>query len=375
MAHPDQHRSVRLPAGAPSAPPPVSGRPLRVGVVGTRTVSQGIGSYVARAFASAGCEVAAFVGTRSETVEQARAELARRFGLECRGYLDVESMLAGQPLDAIAICSPPAAHRAALAAALEARVHVLCEKPLWWEADSARRPDLQAQVESLASAFLERGRLLALNAQWPATLSAYRRLHPRAEEGGVRRFAMRLSPRGETPGRGHARQRRERLVVDAAPHALSLLQALAGHGSVEDATASEPATGATHGDASLGGGPGSPTAALAALDLRFTWATPAGRTEVELELRQCPEQPRPAGYAINGQWADREVELTGYSMALVSRERPARRVPLDDPLDLHVADFVAGIAAGRRTDVEALVESLGALRDLVGVAAGPEEAA
>ena len=360
MAHPDQHRSAR---------------PLRVGVVGTRTVSQGIGAYVARAFARAGCEVAALVGTRPETVEQARAELSRRFGLECRGYLDVESLLAGQPLDAIAICSPPAAHRAALAAALEAGVHVLCEKPLWWEAGSARRPDLTAQVEALASGFRERGRLLALNAQWPATLAAYRRLHPRAEEGGLRHFAMRLSPRGETQGRGDAgadagasaRPRRERLVVDAAPHAISLLQALVGHGSVQDAAASEPAArgGAAHGG----------RAALDALDLRFTWATSAGRTAVELELRQCPEQPRPAGYAINGHWADREVELPGYAMALVSRERPARRVPLDDPLDLHVADFVAGIAAGRRTDVEALVESLGALRDLVGVAAGPEEAA
>ena len=349
MAQPDQHHSDR---------------PLRVGVVGTRTVCQGIGAYVARGFARAGCEVVALVGTRPETVEQARAELSRRFGLECRGYLDVESLLAGQPLDAIAICSPPAAHRAALAAALEAGVHVLCEKPLWWEAGSARRPDLKAQVEALARGFLERGRLLALNAQWPATLPAYRRLHPRAEEGGLRRFAMRLSPRGETPGRGDAdaRQRRERLVVDAAPHAISLLQALAGHGSVEDAAASEPTA---HGE----------RAALDALDLRFTWATSAGRTQVELELRQCPEQPRPAGYAINDHWADREVELPGYAMSLVSRERPARHVPLDDPLDLHVADFVAGIAAGRLTDVEALVESLGALRDLVGVAAGPEEAA
>jgi len=346
----DPHRSDR------PSPPTVSGRALRVGVVGTRTVSQGIGAYVARAFARAGCEVTALVGTRRETVEQARAELSRRFGLECRGYLDVEGLLAGQPLDAIAICSPPAAHRPALASALEAGVHVLCEKPLWWEAESLRRPDLEAQAEVLARAFLERGRLLALNTQWPATLPAYRRLHPQAEQGGVRAFAMRLSPRGETSGPASARQRRERLVVDAAPHAISLLQALAGHGSVEDAVARE-------------------SAELAGLDLRFLWATPTGRIPVELELRQCPEQPRPAGYAINGHWADREVELPRYAMSLVSRERPARRVALDDPLDLHVADFVAGIAAGRRTDLEGLVESLGALRDLVGVAAGPEEAA
>ncbi|HZL98607.1 MAG TPA: hypothetical protein VFD43_00015, partial [Planctomycetota bacterium] len=147
----------------------------------------------------------------------------------------------------------------------------------------------------------------------------------------------------------------------------SLLQALAGRGTVVDAAAREPSA------AGRGGPPGG--APLAALDLRFTWAGSGGRIPVELELRQCPEQPRPAGYALDGRWADREVRLPAYAMTLVARESPPRAVPLDDPLDAHVAGFVAGIAAGRPTDVEALVESLVALRDLVRVAAGAQEAA
>jgi len=356
MVDSDEHREA--------ARPGVSGDRLRVGVVGTRTVAQGIGAYVARAFASAGCEVVALVGTSPATVAQARADLSRRYGLHCAGYLDVGAMLGEQALDVLAICSPPGAHREALAAALEAGVHVLCEKPLWWEADSARRAGLAAEVEALARGFRERGRLLALNTQWPATLPTFRRLHPQAEEGGVRSFSMHLSPRGDAPGSQPGRAGRERLVIDAAPHALSLLQALVGPGRVEGASASAPAP------ARAAGGP-----PLAALDLRFTWRTARIATRVELTLRQCPEQPRPAGYAINGAWADREVELPSYAMSLVSRETPARRVPLPDPLDAHVADFVAGVAAGRATEVEALVESLAALRDLVGVAVGSEEAA
>ena len=358
MVHSDEHREAARPGVS-------GGGRLRVGVVGTRTVSQGIGAYVARAFASAGCDVVALVGTSPATVGQARADLARRYGLECAGYLDVGAMLAEQRLDVLAICSPPGAHREALAAALEARVHVLCEKPLWWEADGARAlRAAEVEAEALVRGFVEQGRLLALNTQWPATLPSFRRLHPQAEKGGVRSFSMRLSPRGDAPGSQPERTRRERLVIDAAPHALSLLQALVGHGRVEGASASSPAPTPP---------PGGPP--LAALDLRFTWRSAALATRVELALRQCPEQPRPAGYAINGAWADREVELPSYAMALVSREAPARRVPLPDPLDAHVADFVAGVAAGRRTDVEALVESLAALRDLVGVAVGSEEAA
>ena len=359
MVQTDEHREGARPGLS-------GGRRLRVGVVGTRTVAQGIGAYVARAFASAGGEVVALVGTSPATVELARADLARRYGLQCAGYLDVGAMLGEQALDVLAICSPPAAHRAALLAALEAGVHVLCEKPLWWEADSARRAGLAAEVEALARGFAERGRLLALNAQWPATLPTFRRLHPQAEKEGVRTFRMLLSPRGDAPGQLAERVRRERLVIDAAPHAISLLQALVGHGRVEAASASVPA-GA---DASAGAGGG-----LAALDLSFLWRSARLATQVELALRQCPEQPRPAGYAINGAWADREVELPSYAMSLVSREGPPRRVPLPDPLDAHVADFVAGVAAGRRTDIEGLVESLAALRDLVGVAVGSEEAA
>lgn len=358
MVHSDEHQEAARPGVS-------GGRRLRVGVVGARTVAQGIGAYVARAFASAGCEVVALVGTSPATVAQARADLSRRYGLQCAGYLDVGAMLGEQALDVLAICSPPGVHREALAAALEARVHVLCEKPLWWEADSARRAGLAAEVEALARGFLERGRLLALNTQWPATLPTFRRLHPQAEKGGVRSFSMHLSPRGDAPGSQPGRVGREHLVIDAAPHALSLLRALVGPGRVEGASASAPAPAPA-----IGGGP-----ALAALDLRFTWRTAELATRVELTLRQCPEQPRPAGYAINGAWADREVELPSYAMSLVSRESPARRVPLPDPLDAHVADFVAGVAAGRRTDVEALVESLAALRDLVGVAVGSEEAA
>ena len=150
MVQTDEHREGARPGLS-------GGRRLRVGVVGTRTVAQGIGAYVARAFASAGCEVVALVGTSPATVAQARADLARRYGLQCAGYLDVGAMLGEQALDVLAICSPPAAHRAALLAALEAGVHVLCEKPLWWEADSARRAGLAAEVEALARGFAERG--------------------------------------------------------------------------------------------------------------------------------------------------------------------------------------------------------------------------
>jgi predicted dehydrogenase len=357
-----------------------TGRPLRVGVVGARQAVQGIGAYVAREFARAGCEVAGIVGTSEASVAAAQADLAARFGLACEGFTSLPELLARQRPDVVALCSPAGSHRAQLELALEAGAHVFCEKPLWWDETCApARPaapprtegpraegpraegpraegpgadELSRRVRALAEGFRSRGLLLALNTQWPCTLEAFRRLYPGVLTGTgpwpVRRFDMLLSPI----------RRGAEMVVDGAPHALSLLDALTGHGHVETVVAHRPGPDDT------------------ALDLAFRWIHAQGATEASLRLRTCPSQPRPAGYGIDGAWAERGVTQPGYRMQLTGG---GRSEPLHDPLDLRVAQFVAQVRAGTPTDVQGLVESLANLRDLVaaagdrgtGQAAGP----
>jgi len=47
-----------------------------------------------------------------------------------RWYESVEDLLSGEPLDFVDICTPPSSHAALVKRALEADLHVLCEKPL-----------------------------------------------------------------------------------------------------------------------------------------------------------------------------------------------------------------------------------------------------
>ena len=313
---------------------------LKVGVVGARQVVQGIGPYVARAFRSAGCDVVGLVGTSAQSAEAARADLAQRFGIEAAAFTDTAALLAELRPDVLAICSPTRVHRAALQAALAARVHVLCDKPLWWEADTASVPRaaLAGEARALVEGFRAAGRRLELTTQWPDTLPTYRRLHPRAEAGGLRTLDMLLSP--ITTGTA--------MLVDAAPHLISLLQELAGPGEVREAHVA-----------------GLSSEAAEVLELTFRYAHAGGETRARLALRRCETQPRPAGYALNGCWAERQVEQPGYRMTLVAE---GRSQPLPDPLDARVAGFVARCRAGEPTDVERLVESLALLRDLVGAA-------
>lgn len=56
-----------------------------------------------------------------------------------RVYESVGALLAGETLDFVDICTPPGSHAELIAQALDAGLHVLCEKPLTTRLDDARR--------------------------------------------------------------------------------------------------------------------------------------------------------------------------------------------------------------------------------------------
>lgn len=92
-----------------------------------------------------GCEraqiVAAADALESRLVE-ARWRLPR-----ARLYIEVEALLASEPLDFLDICTPPGTHASLTRLALHRGLHVLCEKPLVLSTDELRLVR-RAQVES-----------------------------------------------------------------------------------------------------------------------------------------------------------------------------------------------------------------------------------
>ncbi len=301
---------------------------LSVAVIGARRRRQGIGEHVARHLHRNGAAVRAIVGTTPESVAEACAALAAAHGLRCRGYASVEALLdaEGQALDALAVCSPIEAHAAGLEAALAARLHALCEKPL-----TNGAADLGAEARAFATRFAAAGRYLATVTQWPHTLAAFRRLYPEADldRRPPRRFAMRLSP----ISRGRA------MLVDSLSHPLSLLRALVGPGRAE------PRGVEWRGDE--------------AATVRFGYEHAAGEVEVEVALARCETQPRPASYAIDGREARREVRMPEYALALVGAN--GRRVAIEDPLGPLVRDFIARAGRADTPDVDGIASDAAAL--------------
>ena len=117
-----------------------------------------------------------------------------------RVYDDLELMLDGEALDFLDIASPPAFHAAAAKLALEARVHVIVEKPLCLNA---------AELEQLLSLAARNDRLLMCVHNWKYS-PAYRRVHELISVGRLGQvqyislIRMRSGPAGSSrrePGR------------------------------------------------------------------------------------------------------------------------------------------------------------------------------
>lgn len=297
--------------------------PPRVGIVGARRARQGLGPFVARDLVAAGAAVPCFLATSEATREEARRALRDVAGIDARGYLELDAMLAREALDALAILSPSETHARLLEAAAEAGLHALCEKPLVWGV-----PDLAASAARVCARFAERGLLLFENCQWPYALPTFEALHPGALARPPRRFAMQLEPvsRGLTS------------LGDALPHPLSLLQALLpGPARVRDVAFStrDPAA--------------------AELVLSFRFETDAAACDAEVRLTQSERQPRRAALALDGRLARRLVSPEDYRLCFADAERS---VPLPDPLTRLVADFVGALHGGHHSRTDPILQRM-----------------
>jgi predicted dehydrogenase len=106
-----------------------------LGIVGTGAISHAYAEAVKGLDGVqllAACDTDAAAAARFETVAG------------CSTYSTLRCMLAAQRLDAVVICTPPATHEAMAIEALECGTHVLCEKPLAIDVESADRMAIHA---------------------------------------------------------------------------------------------------------------------------------------------------------------------------------------------------------------------------------------
>lgn len=308
--------------------------PFKIAVVGPARSRQGTGPYVARAFHRLGCDIRAVVSSSLASATRAATRLEKEHGIRCRAFAGIEEALEAVPIDIVAICSPPSTHYRYLEAATNAGCHVFCEKPLWWPEQDMHTPECAQRLSNDTLRLVGRARkssiTLQLNTQWVFTLPGFYALHPQASPGPriIETFSMWLSP--QSTGKD--------MIIDAAPHALSMLYALFGAGRIQDLRCDSP-----------GSDPGRD------LQIVFDYLHATGDCAVSLGLHSTDALPKPAAYAINRQRVDRHVELPDY---LISLRSSGKQVPIVDPLMCSVKNFLGSVHSGCGVDETALIDGM-----------------
>ncbi len=175
-------------------------------------------------------------------------------------------------------------------------------------------PDAPRVAQRVVEDYEARGLLLWENVQWPFTLESYRALHASSAGATLRHFTMRLSPVRGGPAQ---------MLRECMSHPLSLLQALAP----------------PHADGLAGLMFSTTDEDAARLDVSLRYPGGDG-IAVRVTLAAVAEQPRPAGYALNGLAVDRRVRLPEYALTF---EHGGRAVDVPDPTDAIVAAFVGAL--------------------------------
>ncbi|NLG48824.1 MAG: Gfo/Idh/MocA family oxidoreductase [Chloroflexi bacterium] len=96
---------------------------VRIGIIGAGSIARY--AHVPGYQAQPNVELVA----AADAVPGRAAEFAAEFGIP-RAYDSTEEMLNNEQLDAVSVCTPNYAHKDATIAALNAGLHVLCEKPI-----------------------------------------------------------------------------------------------------------------------------------------------------------------------------------------------------------------------------------------------------
>ena len=205
---------------------------------------------------------------------------------------------------------------------------MFCEKPLWWPEKNISTlkdiADLTRKTTELVKQCNSKELVLQLNTQWPYTLPTYFALHP--QENNFTQFAMWLAPQS-TGGT---------MIVDTISHLLSMLYTLVGSGKINNINSN------FH---QLQSGQD--------LLIEFEFLHARGDMPVSITLSSSDAFPKPAAYAVNGLRVDRHVELPNYLISLQSRDK---KVPMIDPLESSIKNFISSIHSKATSDEVALID-------------------
>jgi predicted dehydrogenase len=272
---------------------------IRVAIVGARCQRHGTGPWFAKHFSEAGALITGVLGRSDESAALAQKELKERFGIDTRGHSDWQEFLEKSRPDLLVIATPAESHLGYLQKALEAKLPVMVEKPFVWQMGR----DNLSDAREILTAFEAKNIPLIVNTQWLESLPDFKKIYPECDMQKVHHFEMTLSPSSKGAF----------MLVDALPHAFSLLLEIKGLGQLENLSVEK--------------------ASEEKFKIAGVYTNDSGPCSFQIFLENCIEQPRPFSYKINDCEVKRVLDLERYAMSFSAKNA---LFPLIDPMILRV---------------------------------------
>lgn len=279
---------------------------MKTAIIGAGRKRNGIGPYIGKYFQKNGANVTAVLGTNEETAWEASSGLSQ-YGINAIAYTDFNCMVNKELPDAVVIASPSLTHYEYLMKCIDARLHIFCEKPFFWqEADDITTKML---LENIFKKSENNNLKIAMNSQWPFSLPYYEKLCGPIHRSKAKTFFINLSP--TVSGK--------KMIVESVPHALSILYSVFGNGKIDHLVIEAQEEN---------------------IIIKFNHISSTSNCEVLIQLVKEIAQPRSFSYGFNNKIIHRVLDLENYNIYFHYSDRT---LIINDPLELSVQDFISAV--------------------------------
>ena len=283
---------------------------MKTAIIGAGRNKSGIGQYIGKYFQKNGASVISVLGTTEKTARKASSILTQ-YGIHAAYYTDFNRMMKGERPDTVVIASPAQTHYDYLIKCVKEGMHIFCEKPFVWQDNSDI--NIMSLLENIFETAERNDLKIAMNSQWPFSLSYYEQLCGPVHSQRLDTFFIRLSP--VVSGK--------QMILESVPHALSILYTILGEGQIANLN--------IQGDKEK-------------IIIGFHYIFTAGYCEVMIELVRTILPPRSFSYGFNGKIIHRMVDLDTYDIFFKYSDKT---LMIKDPLELSVQNFISAVKEKR----------------------------
>ena len=283
---------------------------MKIAIIGAGRNKSGIGQYIGKYFQKNGSTVVSVLGTTEKTAFKASSILTQ-YGIDATYYTDFVRMMKKERPDAVVIASPAVTHYEYLINCVKEGVHIFCEKPFVWQ--DKNDMDINSLLENIFETAQCNDLKIAMNSQWPFSLSYYEQLCGPVHSQKIDTFFIRLSPMVSG----------KQMIIESVPHALSILYAVFSDGHI--------------GNLSI-------QAYKQKITIMFDYNFATGFCGVIIELVRTMLPPRSFSYGFNGKIIHRVLDLDTYDIFFKYLDN---LLMIKDPLELSVQDFISAVREKR----------------------------